>query len=82
LRLLLPALLLAASLAAQHRFERFAHHLQAIQAELRIPGMAEAVVDSGRPKEAIAQFQSILSHQPPRHHWSVSIARQQLGILQ
>jgi len=36
---------------------------------------------AGRPKEAIVQFQSILSHQPPWHHWSVSLARQELGKL-
>lgn len=37
---------------------------------------------AGRPKEAIVQFQSILSHQPPWHHWSVSFARQEAGKLQ
>jgi len=36
---------------------------------------------AGRPKEAIVQFQSMLSHQPPWHHWSVSFARQELGKL-
>jgi CubicO group peptidase (beta-lactamase class C family) len=35
-----------------------------------------------RPKEAIVQFQGILSHQPPWHHWSLSIARQEIGKLQ
>jgi CubicO group peptidase (beta-lactamase class C family) len=37
---------------------------------------------AGRPKEAIVQFHNILSHQPPWHHWSVAIARQELGKLQ
>ena len=48
MRLWLAAILLAGPLAGQGRFARFDRDLSEIRTELRIPGLAAAVVESGR----------------------------------
>jgi len=37
---------------------------------------------AGRKKEAIEQFQRILTHQPPWHHWSVGASKEEITKLQ
>jgi CubicO group peptidase (beta-lactamase class C family) len=65
LRLLVLVLLLSAQLAAQRRFDRFAHDLDAIKTELHIPGLAAAVVDSGRTVwRNDFGFADVVAHRP------------------
>jgi CubicO group peptidase (beta-lactamase class C family) len=68
-------LLLSASLGAQHRFDRFAHDLEAIKTELQIPGMAAAVVDSDRTVwRNDSGFADVVAHRPVTAATSFPIA--------